>query len=53
METIKTNDPNLNPNTPKAEDEKSLKGTMISVGFVLAFIIVSWVAVFSLYMSRV
>lgn len=50
METIKTNEP-----TPpvQLEDETSLKGTMLSLSFVLAFIILSWVAVFSLYVSRV
>lgn len=48
--------PNKNE-TPKNHDvenkDHSLKGTMFSVGFVLAFIIVSWVTIFSLYLSRV
>nr|WP_099157783.1 cytochrome c oxidase subunit 2A [Virgibacillus ndiopensis] len=34
-------------------NEKSLKGTLISVGFVGAVIVIMWVAVFSLYMSRI
>lgn len=37
----------------KVEEEKSLKGTLVSVGFVGAVIVVMWVGVFWLYMSRV
>nr|WP_188378102.1 cytochrome c oxidase subunit 2A [Halobacillus andaensis] len=36
-----------------AEDENSLRGTLVSVGVVGAVIIIVWVSVFWLYMSRV
>ncbi|WP_226034802.1 cytochrome c oxidase subunit 2A [Aquibacillus saliphilus] len=35
------------------DDEKSLRGTLVSVGFVAAVIVVMWVAVFWIYMERV
>ncbi|MFC7062533.1 cytochrome c oxidase subunit 2A [Halobacillus seohaensis] len=37
----------------KIEDENSLRGTLISVGVVGAVIVIMWVSVFWLYMSRV
>lgn len=47
MESVKTDNPKDNE-----KDEKSLKGTMVSVLFVGAVIVVMWVSVFWLYMSR-
>ncbi|WP_138414566.1 cytochrome c oxidase subunit 2A [Aquibacillus sediminis] len=35
------------------KEEKSLKGTMFSVGVVAAVIVVMWVGVFWLYMDRI
>ncbi|MRH42549.1 cytochrome c oxidase subunit 2A [Aquibacillus halophilus] len=49
METTKT----LKTEKPEKYDEKSLKGTIVSVGFVAAVIVVMWVAVFWIYMERV
>lgn len=37
----------------KLEEENSLWGTLVSVGFVSAVIIVMWIGVFWLFMSRV
>lgn len=50
METVKSTKPEVRQST---ENDNTLKGTIVSVGFVLAFIIVSWVSVFWLYLSRV
>ncbi|MBP1947295.1 cytochrome c oxidase subunit 2A [Virgibacillus litoralis] len=47
MEAAKTSTPVEN------KEETSLKGTMVSVLFVLGVIVVMWVGVFWLYMSRV
>ncbi|WP_240376973.1 cytochrome c oxidase subunit 2A [Bacillus piscicola] len=41
------------PEKNNNEDVNSMKGTMVSVGFVAAVIVVMWVAVFWLYMARV
>lgn len=41
-------------NLRKDQDNgKSLKGTLFSVGFVAAVIVVMWVAVFWIYMERI
>ncbi|QHS24026.1 cytochrome c oxidase subunit 2A [Virgibacillus sp. MSP4-1] len=40
-------------NQQKKDEEKSLKGTMISVGFVAFVIVTMWMGVFWLYMERV
>ncbi|WP_106498066.1 cytochrome c oxidase subunit 2A [Lentibacillus sp. Marseille-P4043] len=48
METTKTN-----LSEKQTEDEKSLRGTLISVGIVGAVIVIMWVAVFWIYMARV
>lgn len=47
METIKTTE------NRSEEDKKSLRGTLASVGVVGAIIVIMWIAVFMLYMSRV
>lgn len=47
MEATKKSTPKENP------EEKSLKGTLVSVLFVGVVIVVMWVAVFWLYMDRV
>jgi hypothetical protein len=49
METVKTG----KKNQADKSSENSYKGTMVSVGFVAAVIVVMWVAVFWLYMERV
>jgi hypothetical protein len=36
----------------KIEDQSSLKGTLTSVFFLGAFIIVSWIVVYSLFLER-
>ncbi|KUP06525.1 subunit I/II of b(o/a)3-type cytochrome C oxidase [Bacillus coahuilensis m2-6] len=49
-----------NPQTPlsqqevkvKSEDPQSLKGTLVSVGILGGFIVISWVAVFILFINR-
>ncbi|MGE5702567.1 MAG: cytochrome c oxidase subunit 2A [Clostridia bacterium] len=44
------------PGMPKKRDdhekESSLKGTLVSVLFLGAFIVVTWVAVFNLFLER-
>ncbi|WP_188455252.1 cytochrome c oxidase subunit 2A [Virgibacillus oceani] len=46
-----------NKNSPKKhtdnENESSLRGTIVSVGFVGAVIVIMWAAIFGLYMSRI
>lgn len=37
---------------PKQEKETSLKGTLVSVFLLGGFIVVTWVAVFALFLSR-
>ncbi len=39
-------------NLPVKEEEASLKGTLIAVFILGAFIVISWVSVFSLLISR-
>lgn len=36
----------------EVEDSSSLKGTLVSVGFLGIFIIVTWVSVYFLYLRR-
>ncbi|MBU9723792.1 MULTISPECIES: cytochrome c oxidase subunit 2A [Bacillaceae] len=49
----KTNlETNHNVTVTKKEDESSLKGTLIFVFFVGGFILVSWLVVFFLFLSR-
>jgi hypothetical protein len=40
-------------NLKQANEENSLKGTLLSVGFVAAVILIMWIGVFWLYMVRV
>ncbi|MCQ6277854.1 cytochrome c oxidase subunit 2A [Bacillus sp. EB600] len=43
----------LNSNTKtEIEDKSSLKGTMVSVSFLGLFIVVTWVSVYFLFLSR-
>ena len=44
---------NLYKKDNHTEDEQSLKGTMVSVGFVAFVIVVMWIGVFWLYMDRI
>ncbi|WP_128755911.1 cytochrome c oxidase subunit 2A [Bacillus sp. LL01] len=37
---------------PVKEEESSLKGTLISVFLIGAFIVVSWISVFTLFIAR-
>ncbi|NLP49413.1 cytochrome c oxidase subunit 2A [Bacillus sp. RO1] len=37
---------------PLNEEEASLKGTLIAVFMIGAFIVISWISVFSLFISR-
>ncbi|MDL4839604.1 cytochrome c oxidase subunit 2A [Aquibacillus rhizosphaerae] len=42
-----------NDSHKELHDEKSLKGTLFSVGVLAAVIVVMWVTVFWIYMDRV
>ncbi|HEX7058129.1 MAG TPA: cytochrome c oxidase subunit 2A [Bacilli bacterium] len=50
MESVKTDAPKK---LDGKDEEHSLKGAVVSASLVTAFIIVSWTAVFLLYLSRV
>ncbi|MFZ3579704.1 cytochrome c oxidase subunit 2A [Virgibacillus sp. DJP39] len=43
----------LNKTKQVDKEENSFRGTLLSVGFVAAVIVIMWVGVFSLYMSRI
>ncbi|GGB39553.1 cytochrome c oxidase subunit 2A [Virgibacillus dakarensis] len=49
---MNTTKANISKQQEGADDVKSLKGTLVSTGIVGAVIVIMWVAVFWLYMTR-